>query len=74
MSKAQILYNAPSARLERATFANRTLPDTKPLRTKTIAELCLTELRGRSVVHTTRFLSINLSMLFKSYQIVRLLY
>lgn len=30
MSKAQILYNAPSARLERATIANRKLPDTKP--------------------------------------------
>ena len=68
------MYFAPSARLERATFANRKLPDTKPSNKVTIAMLCLAELRGRSVVHTTRFLSMNLSMLFKSYQMVRLLY
>lgn len=70
------MYNAPSARFERATFTTGIhRPEiTKLSRTITEATLCLAELRGRSVVHTTRFLSMNLSMLFKSYQMVRLLY
>lgn len=42
MSKAQILYFAPSARLERATFANCLL-----LYGLIITTLCPVELRGK---------------------------
>lgn len=49
MSKAQILYNAPSARFERATFTTGIhRPEiTKLSRTITEATLCLAEIRGK---------------------------
>lgn len=54
MSKAQILYNAPSARFERATFTTGMhRPEiTKLSRTITEATLCLAEIRGKKSCFT----------------------